>query len=314
MSEHDKVNISIIIPVFNEEQNIGACLNSIKWADETFVIDAYSNDETVCLAKEYNVKIYQHKWEGYSDQKNWALDELPISNEWVLFLDADERVSPELSEEIREVIEKLDQNEGYYISRRMIFLGRWLKHAWWYPDYNLRMFKRKFGRFENRAVHETVILNGDVGYLKNDLIHDDQRNLETYIGRLNRYSTLEASEMYRVLKENKSTGFSASWFGTWGERRRAIKERVWYRLPFKPIIRFIWIIVFRLGFLDGKEGFIFTILACFNDWMSDIKFFELMLIKNKSRAMQRISSPILQPDRPADENFDENNCYSQKNT
>jgi glycosyltransferase involved in cell wall biosynthesis len=256
----------------------------VSWADQRFVVDAFSTDKTVVIAQSLGAEVFMHEWTGYSDQKNWALENLPIQNDWVLFLDADERVSPELAVEIQQVVLQ-DGSEyvGYYMARRMIFLGRWLKHTWWYPDYNLRLFKRRLGRFENRLVHETVVLNGPVGHLHHDLIHDDQRDIATYVGRLNRYSSLEAQEMYRVLVERCPGDFKPSWRGNRVERRRAFKECLWYRLPFRPFIRFIWTIVFRLGFLDGREGLIFTGLAMITDWLAGAKFYELMLARQGKR-------------------------------
>ena len=291
----DRHPISVIVCTLNEETNISACLRSVGWADQCFVVDAFSTDQTVHIARNFGAEVIMHEWKGYSDQKNWALRNLSVRNEWVLFLDADERVSPELAMEIQEIV-KSAQNKyaGYYIPRRMMFLGRWLKHSWWYPDYNLRLFKRNLGQFENRLVHETVVLDGEPGYLISDLIHDDQRDISTYCGRLNRYSSLEAQEMYRVLIERRSSQFKPSWRGNWAQRRRALKEQIWYRLPFRPLIRFIWTMIFRLGFLDGHEGMIFTGLAMINDWLAQAKFYELILI----RQGQRVSGELT-PDLPS---------------
>src|SRR5262249_28335449 len=136
----------------------------------------------------------QHPFVHYADQRNWALDHLPFRHPWVLFLDADERVTPELRREIEGIViaAPVDRPRGYYVNRRFIFLGRWIRHAGWYPSWNLRLFQRGYGRYEARAVHEHVVLDGAAAYLRYDLLHDDQRPLEAFIARHNRYSTLEA--------------------------------------------------------------------------------------------------------------------------
>ena len=168
-------------------------------------------------------------------------------------------------------------HSGYYIARRLFFLGRWLRHAYWYPDFNLRLFKVGAGRFEDRLVHERVVLDGSAGYLTNDLIHHDRRDIATYVARLNRYSTLEAMEMMRSRGEQTALRVASSFRGDWAARRRALKERVWYRLPFRALLRFIWTMTVRLGFLDGRAGLVFTVLACFNEWLATAKLYELQV-------------------------------------
>jgi hypothetical protein len=157
----------------------------------------------------------------------------------------------------------------------MIFLGRWLRHTYWYPDFNLRLFKFGAGRFEDRLVHERVVINGTTGYLRNDLIHEDHRPIAAYVARLNRYSTLEAEEMFRLHPSDGRLRVRSSFRGDWAARRRALKERVWYRIPFRPAVRFAWTMIARLGFLDGRAGFIFTVLACWNEWLANAKLHEL---------------------------------------
>ena len=275
-----KVPISVVIPTLNEEIHIRRCIESVRWADEVFVVDTYSSDRTAELARELGARVFQHEWEGYSAQKNWALDNLPLRNEWVLFLDADEVVTAELADEIQKEVTRPNDIAGYYLNRRMVFLGRWLKHCWWYPDRTLRLFERHQGRFDSRLVHERVIIQGKIGYLKHDLIHENLKSLHAYIDRLNRYSTFDALEIYKAKVEGQKGDFKASFFGDWGQRRRFLKEKVWYNMPFRPLIRFLWMYVFRLGFLDGKEGLIFTILASIQEFHINAKYHELLIRKN----------------------------------
>lgn len=273
-----RVTVSVVIPTLNEEIHIRRCIESVQWADEIFVVDAFSTDSTVEIAETCGAQVFRHKWEGYSEQKNWALEHLPFTNEWVLFLDADEYPTPELVEEIWRKVTEVDNDiAGYYVNRRMIFLGRWLKHCWWYPDRTLRLFKHRLGRFDSRSVHERVVLQGKAGYLKHDLIHENLKSLHEYIDRHNRYSTLEALEMYRIKVQKQRGDFNAAFFGDWGQRRRAIKEKIWYNLPLRPLVRFLWMYFFRLGFLDGREGLIFTLLASIQEFHINAKYYELVL-------------------------------------
>ncbi|MCL5026068.1 MAG: glycosyltransferase family 2 protein [Chloroflexi bacterium] len=157
----DLVPLSVIVCTLNEEANIGNCLRSVGWASQRFVVDADSTDRTAAIGRSLGATVISHPWRGYSDQKNWALDNLPIEHDWILCLDADEVVPPPLAGEIRGIVaDSPPRYAGYYVARRLIFMGRWLKHCWWYPDYTLRLFKREAGRFEKRLVHERLVLRG----------------------------------------------------------------------------------------------------------------------------------------------------------
>jgi glycosyltransferase involved in cell wall biosynthesis len=269
-------DIAVVVCVQDEELNLQTCLNSVTFADAVFVVDGGSTDATTQIAEEFGAKVVLHTWPGYAAQKNWALDSLPIKTRWVLFMDADERVPPDLAEEILAAVGSPNGKDvGYYVARRMIFLGRWLRHTYWYPDFNLRLFRLGSGRFEDRLVHERVVLNGTAGYLRNDLIHEDHRPIAAYVARLNRYSTLEAEEMFGFPNSDARLRVASSFRGDWAARRRALKERVWYRLPFRAAIRFAWTMIVRLGFLDGRAGLIFTVLACGNEWLATAKLYEM---------------------------------------
>jgi len=200
----DKLPISVIVPIKNEERNIAACLESVVWADEIWVVDSHSSDGALAVARRYTDKIAQFDYSGgFPKKKNWALQNLPLKHEWVLLLDADERVTPELENEIRGVLNsggstaKAARADGYYVNRKLIFLGQWIKHCGWYPSWNLRLFKHRLGRFEKLEaedvenagdveVHEHVVLEGEADYLKNDLLHEDFKSIYHFIERHNR--------------------------------------------------------------------------------------------------------------------------------
>lgn len=269
-------HIAVVVCTQDEELNLRRCLNSVTFANASFVVDGGSTDATIEIAQELGANVVRHPWTGYAAQKNWALDNLPIKTGWVLFMDADERVTPELADEILAATTRQDgQHVGYYVARRMIFMGRWLRRTYWYPDFNLRLFQVGSGRFEDRLVHERVALNGSAGYLRNDLIHEDRRPIAAYVARLNRYSTLEAEEMFGVPTSDARLRVPSSFRGDWAARRRALKERVWYRVPFRAAVRFAWTMTVRLGFLDGRAGLIFTLLACWNEWLATAKLYEM---------------------------------------
>ncbi|MCC3431055.1 MAG: glycosyltransferase family 2 protein, partial [Microcoleus sp. PH2017_03_ELD_O_A] len=210
-SSSSKIPVSVLIPAKDEELNLPACLASIARADEVFMVDSQSSDRTVEIAISSGAKVVQFYFDNrWPKKKNWSLDNLPFRNEWVLIVDCDERIPPELWDEIARAI--ADPNfDGYYLNRKVFFLGQWLRYGGRYPDWNLRLFKHQKGRYENlgtesvpntgdNEVHEHVILAGQVGYLKHDMIHEDYRDLFHWIERHNRYSNWEARVYYNIIE------------------------------------------------------------------------------------------------------------------
>jgi glycosyltransferase involved in cell wall biosynthesis len=267
-----KAPLSVLVPTLNEELNLPECLDSIAWADEVFVVDSFSTDRTLDIAREQGANVVQHAFEDYSRQKNWALDTLPFRNEWVLILDADERVTPDLQTEI-ECELRQPTCDGYFLNRRFIFLGRWIRHAGWYPSWNLRLFRHRRGRYDNRVVHEHLVLNGHVGYLQHDLLHHDRRGLEAFIARHNRYSTLEASA--RFATELNSFRSNSNLRGSPIERKRYLRERIWPKIPAKPLALFVYMYIARRGFLDGYPGLALCVFHAFQEFMVGLKLAEL---------------------------------------
>jgi len=176
-----KIPVSVIILTYNEEIHIERLLKNIAgWVDEIFIVDSYSSDKTLEIAKKYGVKIVQHKFENQAQQFNWALDNLEIKNEWILRLDADEYLTSELKDEITEKLKNIPKNiNGFYIKRRVYFMSRWIKHGGYYPTWLLRLFKKGKARSEQRTMDEHIILlEGKAEKLKNDFIDDNKKNLE----------------------------------------------------------------------------------------------------------------------------------------
>jgi glycosyltransferase involved in cell wall biosynthesis len=227
------MTLSVCIITFNEEANIRRTLESVKSiADEIIVVDSQSTDSTVALAQSFGAKVFIEAWKGFAPQKNSALAK--ASCDWVLSLDADEEVSPELAESIRALLHAPSPPplNGYQMARRNLYMGRWIRHSGYYPDRKLRFIKRGAAQFELRAVHEDLKMEGPTGLLSGDLIHHAYPTLEGFIEHANRYSSLGAG----MVVEKHAVGFSI------------------VNVLLRPLVRFIYSYFFRLGFLDGREG------------------------------------------------------------
>ena len=285
-SPNSKIPVSVLIPAKNEEANLPACLESVARADEVFVVDSKSSDRSVEIAESLGANVVQFDFNGrWPKKKNWSLENLPFRNEWVLIVDCDERIPPELWDEIAVAIQD-PQHNGYYLNRRVFFLGKWIRFGGKYPDWNLRLFKHQKGRYENlnteevpntgdNEVHEHVILKGEVGYLKNDMLHIDFRDIYHWLERHNRYSNWEARVYFNLLNRKDDSGtIGANFFGDAVQRKRFLKT-VWVRLPFKPMLRFILFYIIRLGFLDGKAGYIYGRLLSQYEYQIGVKLYEL---------------------------------------
>ena len=227
------MTLSVCIITFNEEANIVRTLESVKAiADEVIIVDSGSTDATVELARTHGAKVVVESWKGFALQKNSALAKAGC--DWVLSLDADEEVSPELATSIRDLLHSATPPPfaGYKMNRRNMYFGKWIKRCGYYPDPKLRLIKRGAAEFELRAVHEDMKMGGRLGHLRGDLIHHAYPTLESFIEHANRYSTLGAE----MVVEKRRAGFSV------------------VNIVLRPLVRFVYSYFFRLGFLDGREG------------------------------------------------------------
>jgi glycosyltransferase involved in cell wall biosynthesis len=224
------VTLSVVVITLNEEANLGRVLESVRLADERIVLDCGSTDQTLEIARAFGAKTFCEAWEGYSEQKNSAIAK--ATGDWILSLDADETVEPELMEEIHDILHHDLPVNGYYIPRKNYFLGRWMRHGGFYPDHKLRLFRRGRGRFGERPVHEVVQVDGPTGTLNHALVHSAYPTLEGYISHMNRYSSLGAE----IVVAEGSGGFSL------------------LNLVINPLATFLYNYFLRLGLLDGREG------------------------------------------------------------
>jgi len=270
------IPISVLIPTRNEERNLPACLESVAWAGERVVFDSLSDDRTLEIAAEHGARVVQRAFDDFARHKNWALDEIDFAHPWVLILDADERVTPALAEEIAALFAEGEPAcDGYYLARRIFWRGRWLRHGGRYPDYNLRLIRRGRGRYEQRRVHEHMVVEGPVGYLRHPLDHDDDKGIERYIERHNHYSTLEALEILRAEAGAAAEEIAPDLRRRGPQRRRALKRWAYRWLPARPLFVFLYLYLFRLGFLDGRPGLDSALLRAIYEYQIDLKLREL---------------------------------------
>ncbi len=279
-----RVPVSVIVPIKNEADNLPRCLDSIRWADEIFVVDSQSTDTSVEIAQERGAQIAQFQFNGtWPKKKNWALENLPFRNEWVFILDADEVLPPEAEQEFAKAIAEAGETAGYWINRRFMFMGKWLRHSY-YPNWNLRLFRHSLGRYEklteadtrsgDNEVHEHVIVQGATGRLRCEMDHYAFPSVEVFIEKHNRYSNWEA----RVSADRQLAGSGAHISSGQVERRRKLKQFS-QRLPFRPLLRFLYIYVWQKGFLDGREGYYFARLHALYEFLSVAKTYELTRTK-----------------------------------
>ena len=270
-------DLTVIILTKNEELNIAECINSIKTiAKRIIVIDSYSDDRTVEIARLLGAEIYINPFINYASQFKWGLDNTDIKTKWVLRIDADERLLPETSVEVEKMmnIHMNDNVNGFIFKTRIYFMGKWIKHGGIYPLKILRLFKYGKAEIENRKMDEhLVLLSGRSIELKNDLLHYDFKNLNYWTAKHNWYATREVQDYFQSLKEsekNKPTNFQA-------QIKRYIKFTIYYKIPLfvRPFIYFFYRYILLLGFLDGKEGLIFHFLQGYwYRFLVDAKIYE----------------------------------------
>jgi glycosyltransferase involved in cell wall biosynthesis len=283
-----RLPVSVIVPTRNEARNLSRCLESLRGAGEVYVIDSQSTDETVEVARSFGAQIVQFHYQGgWPKKRQWAMDTLPLAYDWIFLIDADEALSPELAEEIKQVI-KDPCFDGYYVALRMFFLGRALRHSGASFD-KLSLIRRGKGRFECRLkdqdismcdmeVHEHVIVEGKTGRLKHSLLHHNVESLSRYIQKHDEYSNWEA----RVwnLGEANAHELLPSLFGTQAQRRRWFKKK-FLRFPGSPILFFLYKYVLRLGFLDGMPGLFYCGLQGIQFFHIKAKIYELRAKKDR---------------------------------
>jgi len=257
-----KLSLSVVVITLNEEKNIVRCLDSISFSNKTFsnveviVVDAQSGDKTATTSRKKGAKVLVRPWKGYSDQKNWAFSK--AGGDWILSLDADEELTMKLIEEIEALIPRAGEIQGYAIKRRAFFLGKWIKHCGWWPDPQVRLFRKGFGRFDDKPVHEGLEVSGRVSRLQEPMNHYTYDSLAQYLEKLDRYTDLTLLNV----------------------KPKKIKHWKLY-LTLVPCLTFIRMFLFRLGFLDGWHGFVLCALSSYHEFSKSAKVWENQVLKWK---------------------------------
>lgn len=250
------MSISVVIITLNEENNLPRCLNSVIWADEIIVVDSGSTDRTKEISEKAHAKVFNIEWRGFGHAKSFGVNQ--AKGEWILSIDADEEVSPQLAEEIQSIAKNSPQYEGYYISRKTMFLGRWIHHCGWRPDLNLRFFIKGKGQFDESIVHERVNLKGRTGILKGELLHYCYPDIDVYLKKLALYTLLGAKKAQ--LKGKRATIFD---------------------LTLRPFVAFVKFYIVKQGFRDGWRGFLISALS---SMAVLIKYARLRRLQEQGRA------------------------------
>jgi glycosyltransferase involved in cell wall biosynthesis len=241
--------ISAVIITKDEEKIIARCLDCLQWVDEIIVIDSGSTDNTMKIARQYGAKVYSREWAGYARQKNFGIAK--AKNGWVLSLDADEIMTDELADEIKNIPDSGAGKAGFFIARKNIYYGRWLRFGGIYPDHQLRLFKKQAGKYDEVDLHECVGIKGETGTLKNPVMHYTKDSIHEHIEFVNKYTELEAKRLFE--KGHIPTGYSAL---------------------IKPKFYFLKHYIFKLGFLDGWQGFACHVISSMYVFMTEIKVME----------------------------------------
>jgi glycosyltransferase involved in cell wall biosynthesis len=275
-------SLDIIVLTFNEEKNIEACLKSVSTLNATiYIVDSGSTDNTLSICRNYTDHIHHHQFDNYAAQRNWALTALPLKSTWILNLDADHRVSAELATELNTILATgVDpQLNGFLISRRTMFMNKWIKYGGHYPTYHANLFRNGFGSCEEKLYDQHFLIKGETKVLRGDIIDIITDSINTFVIRHNHWATLEAQ--YQFDKKNNGDGgqlIKPAFLGNPMQRRRYMKQKYEsFPLFVRPVLYFFIRYFIKLGFLDGKTGFIFHFLQGF--WfrmMIDIKIYELL--------------------------------------
>lgn len=279
-------DLTVIVLTYNEEANLPQALGSVcSFAREIIVLDSFSTDRTTTIAGEFGCKVHQNSFQNYATQRNHALT-LPIDSEWIFFLDADEWLPLPLKDEISRKIVSNPSENGFYIKRKMIWMGRWIRRGY-YPTWILRLFRYGKAWCEERGVNEHLLVDSSVGFLKNDFIHENRKGLSEWIEKHNRYARLEAEELHKRAEGQSQNEIEAKWSGTPAERTRWLRHHIWERMPplVRPFFYFTYRYFLRGGFLDGREAFIYHFFqALWFPLLIDAKYLEL---KRMTKAINR---------------------------
>jgi len=280
--------ISVLILTKNEEQDLPGCLESVRWCDDIHVYDSYSMDGTLDVARAAGAQITQRQFDNWSAHQNWGLSNISFRHPWILYIDADERVTPELAERIRQAVQNPGDKVAFRIQRRDFWGDRWLRHVQTTSRY-LRLFRPEKMRYE-RLVNPVSVPDGPVGDLTGFLDHYPfSKGMSHWLSRHNAYSSLEAQQVVGNHDANQLFSLREAFFCKDASRRRFHQKELFYRLPARPFIKFLLLYVGKKGFLDGTAGFQYAVLQSFYEYMIVLKTKELVAASIRAIRVEQIS-------------------------
>jgi glycosyltransferase involved in cell wall biosynthesis len=283
--------ISILILTKNEERDLPGCLESVKWSDDIHVFDSYSTDRTVELAREAGARVTQRQFDNWARHQNWGLANIPFKYPWVFYIDADERVTPELKNTMRSVLGDPQANVAFRVHRRDFLFNQWLKHSQATPFY-IRLFRPEKMRYE-RLVNPLSIVDGPVGLIRGYLDHFPfSKGMTHWLNRHNSYSSLEARQIIENRSQGRSFSFAQVFLAKDFSERRFQQKELFYHLPARPLIKFLLLYIAKRGFLDGQSGFTYAALQSIYEYMIVLKTREMSTENQKTgrRANEKLEA------------------------
>jgi len=283
--------ITVIVPVKNEEQNLPDCLETLRQFEKVYVVDSFSTDSTEKIARDHGATVVQFKYNGgWPKKKNWSLTNLKILTPWTLILDADERISRDLLEEISTAINNTTYS-GYYLKWKFIFLGKWMRFSWSH-GWMLRLFRTGSSYYENlgmtseggwdNEVHENLICDGQCAKLNNHLLHESNQSISHWLSKQNQFSDWSAVRRLRTKQSLSHICLTSLFVSTDPLQRRKAMKAIYLKLPLKPLVMFVYLYIFKMGFLDGKIGLIFCTMRSIHEYNTSIKMFEQERFESES--------------------------------
>jgi glycosyltransferase involved in cell wall biosynthesis len=268
------VSISVLVLTKNEQKDLPGCLESVAWCDDIIVYDSFSTDDTVAVAERAGARVVKRVFDNWASHQNWGLANLPFKHPWVFYIDADERMTPELVANIQSVVANPGAHVAFRVQRRDFFLGTWLKHVQTSPFY-LRLFRPEKMRYE-RLVNPVSVADGPVGSIAGFLDHYPfSKGVAHWFERHNSYSTLEARQILQNRADHAAFSLRKAFTARDFHERRFHQKEVFYRVPWRPVVKFLILYIGKRGFLDGRAGLTYAVLQAIYEYMIVIKVREL---------------------------------------
>ncbi|MGH7213939.1 MAG: glycosyltransferase family 2 protein [Tepidisphaeraceae bacterium] len=290
--------VDVMIPTLNEAWHIAdAVRNAARLGGQVFVLDSFSTDGTQEIARRAGAVVVEHRFVDYSQQKNWGLDNLPFTGDWVFILDADERVTPALRDEVVHTLAANPKAVGFFVNRVLIFMGRTIRHGGLYPSWNLRLFRRGRARYEERAVHEHMVCHGPTAYLHREMLHIRRETVSQYIAKHIRYADLESDEWVKLRLGGSRVAAARELFTDSLRYRQWLRREIWPLMPLRPCWGFLYLYVVRMGVLDGTVGWHMARLMASYEYMISLLYRDKLLRErcmNGDRSGRHVadSSPV----------------------